>query len=138
MREFIIVFNTLLPIVKRALSPVVDVLGNIPRSGPKPGLSDIEIITLSLTADTLGFDSENYLFDRLFKYKPLPKMIHRTVYNRRRRKLQYYIKLVQQLIAEAIVPSEQYHIVDSFPLPICRFARARRLRICKESFETAP
>ena len=47
-------------------------------------------------------------------------------------------KDIQQLMAEAIVPSEQYHIVDSFPLPICRFARARRLRICKESFETAP
>ncbi len=138
MREFRVVFDMLLPIVKRALSPTIDGLGNIPRPGPKPGLSDIEIITLSLTADTLSFDSENYLFDRLFKYKPLPKMIHRTVYNRRRRKLQNYIKLVQQLMAEAIVPTEQYHIVDSFPLPICRFARAKRLRICKEYFETAP
>jgi hypothetical protein len=138
MREFKVVFNTLLPIVKLTLNPIVDGLGNIPHSGPKPRLSDIEIITLSLTADTLAFDSENYLFDRLFKYKPLPKMIHRTVYNRRRRKLQNYIQLVQQLMAEAIVPAEQYHIVDSFPLPICRFARARRLRICKESFETAP
>jgi hypothetical protein len=138
MREFKVVFNTLLPIVKQILNPIADNLGNIPRSGPKPGLSDVEIIAISLTADTLCFDSENYLFDRLFKYKPLPKLIHRSVYNRRRRKLQKYIKLVQQIMAEAIVPSEQFHIIDSFPLPICRFARAKRIRICRESFETAP
>lgn len=138
MREFKVVFMTLLPIVKNILNPITDALGNVPRPGPKPGLSDIEIITISLTSDILFFDSENYLFDRLFKYKPLPKLIHRTVYNRRRRKLQKYLKLVQNIMAEAIVPNEQYHIIDSFPLPICRFARARRIRICQEAFETAP
>lgn len=138
MREFKMVFKTLLPIVKDILKPIVDELGNIPRSGPKPGLSDSEIIAISLTSDILFFDSENYLFDRLFKYKPLPTLVHRTVYNRRRRRLNRYIKLVQHIMAEAIVPSEQYHIIDSFPLPVCRFARAKRIRICREALETAP
>ena len=91
-----------------------------------------------MTADILFFDSENYLFDRLLKYKPLPKLIHRSTYNRRRRQLKKYIKIVQHFMAEAIVPSGQYHVVDSFPLPICQFARAKRIRICSESFDTAP
>ena len=42
------------------------------------------------------------------------------------------------MLGEAVVPAEQYHVVDSFPLPICRFIRAKRSKICKESFETAP
>ena len=41
-------------------------------------------------------------------------------------------------MASAIVPNEQYHVVDSFPSLICRFTRARRTKICKESFETLP
>lgn len=138
MREFQHVFNCILPIVKKILRPLITDLDNIPRRGPKPILSDVQIIALSMTADILFFDSENYLFDRLLKYKPLPKLIHRSTYNRRRRQLKKYIKIVQHFMAEAIVPSEQYHVVDSFPLPICQFARAKRIRICSESFDTAP
>ena len=138
MREFKNVYNMILPIVKNILSPLVDSQNNIPRRGPKPVLSDIQIIAISLTADTLFYDSESYLFAKLKKYKPLPNLIDRSSYNRRRRHLSRYLEFVQQMMAEAIVPYEQYHIVDSFPLPICRFARAKRLRICKENYETAP
>lgn len=138
MREFKDVYKVILPIVKKILSPLLDKKGNIPKRGPKPVLSDVELIAISLTSDVLFFDSENYLFSKLKKYKPLPHLIDRTVYNRRRRKLLKYIEIVQQIMADAIVPAEQYHVVDSFPLPVCRFARAKRSKICKESFDTAP
>ena len=138
MREFKEIYKRILPIVKEILSPLLDSRNNIPRRGPKPLLSDVEIIAISLTSDVLFFDSENYLFSKLKKYRPIANLIDRSSYNRRRRKLLKYIELVQQMLAEAVVPAEQYHVVDSFPLPICRFVRAKRSKICKESFETAP
>jgi len=138
MREFKEIYKRILPIVKEILSPLLDSRNNIPRRGPKPLLSDVEIIAISLTSDVLFFDSENYLFSKLKKYRPIANLINRSSYNRRRRKLLKYIELVQQMLAEAVVPAEQYHVVDSFPLPICRFVRAKRSKICKESFETAP
>ena len=33
---------------------------------------------------------------------------------------------------------EDYFIVDSMPLEICKFARHKRIKICKNEFETAP
>jgi hypothetical protein len=51
----------------------------------KPKMSDLELISLSLTSEFMGIDSENDLF------KKLPDAIYikieRSVYNRRRRKL---------------------------------------------------
>jgi len=138
MREFLDVYKMILPIVKKMLSPLLDDFNNIPRRGPKPILSDVQLISISLTADVLFFDSENYLFSKLKKYKPIPNMIDRSAYNRRRRKLLKYIEFVQCTMAEAIIPGEQYHVIDSFPLPICRFSRAKRSKICRESFETLP
>jgi hypothetical protein len=138
MREFKDIYTVILPIVKKILSPLLDDRDNIPRRGPKPVLSDVQLIAISLTSDVLFFDSENYLFTKLKKYQPITNLVHRTVYNRRRRKLSKYIEIVQHMMAEAIVPAEHYHVVDSFPLPVCRFARANRSKICKESFDTAP
>ena len=39
--------------------------GNYPRRGSVPKFSDIEVIALSLTAECLGIDSENFLFSKL-------------------------------------------------------------------------
>ncbi|MEG2491295.1 MAG: IS982 family transposase, partial [Alistipes sp.] len=41
---------------------MVNSQGNIPRCGVVPKFSDLEVIALSLTAETLSIDSENYLF----------------------------------------------------------------------------
>lgn len=51
----------------------------------QPKLSDLELISLSLTAEFMGIDSENDLFRKL--PKPINTRIERSVYNRRRRKL---------------------------------------------------
>ena len=41
--------------------------GNYLRRGIVPKFSDREVIALSLTAECLGIDSENYLFSKLNK-----------------------------------------------------------------------
>ena len=41
-------------------------------------------------------------------------------------------------MAEQLVPYEDYFIVDSMPLEICKPSRSQRVKICKEDFLTAP
>lgn len=40
-------------------------------------------------------------------------------------------------IASRFLEFEDYYIVDSMPLPMCKFARHSRIKICKNEFETS-
>lgn len=55
------------------------------RQNRKPKLKDIELIAMNLTAEYMSIDSEC----QLFRFLPptLKKLIERSVYNRRKRKL---------------------------------------------------
>ena len=102
----------------------------------KPKMSDLELVSLSLTAEYMGIDSEYELFRRL--PKSLSSIIECSVYNKRRRKLFLFIETVRSKISKEIISDEEYHIVDSMPLEICKMSRKNRLKICRESFETSP
>ena len=52
--------------------------------------------------------------------------------------MRLYFHTVLEYLSEKISPGQDAFIVDSFPIEICRFARAKRVRICKENFDTAP
>lgn len=103
-------------------------------------MSDLEVISLSITAEVLGIGSENLLFSILktdYKSK-FPHLIHRTNYNRRRRKLQPYISQVAQRIGQLIDPQPSLYILDSIPLPICQPIRIPRCKINKNDSECLP
>jgi hypothetical protein len=101
-----------------------------------PKLTDKQLIALALAAESLGIDSERYLFKQL--PLTLPSQIDRSVFNRRRRQLMFKIEHFRQRIASVLVPSEGYYFVDSMPLEICKFGRAKRARICQDADGTAP
>ena len=65
-----------------------------------------------------------------------PNLIDRSCYNKRRRKLAHFIRMLQQRTAEGIAPDQALHIIDSLPLPIRQFARAKRSKLCRETYET--
>ncbi len=65
-------------------------------------------------------------------------MIERSVYNRRKRKLFPFIERIREKISHTIISDEEYHIIDSMPLEICKLSRKNRLKICKENFDTSP
>jgi len=140
MRELENIFERLLPVIESALRLCTDDQGNIPKVGNNPKFSDTKVITLSLAAEFLSIDSENRLFSFLKEssFFKIQKIIDRSCYNRRKKQLVYYYKTVLDFLAEKIAPAEDVFIVDSFPIQICRFARAKRLKICKENFDTAP
>lgn len=48
-----------LEICKRFSNKLVNEQGNIPRRGPIPKFSDLEVVALSLTAEAESIDSEN-------------------------------------------------------------------------------
>jgi len=140
MRKLENIFERLLPVIEKALQFHTNDKGNIPKIGKNPKFSDSKVISLSLAAEFMSIDSENRLFELIkdsifFKSHNL---IERSVFNRRKRNLHYYFKTVLDFLAEQISPGEDVFIVDSFPIQICRFARAKRLKICKENYDTAP
>ena len=101
-----------------------------------PKLSDIELIALVLTAEYLSIDSEYQLF-RMMPENIFMK-IERSVFNRRKRKLFDMIEMIRNKLADELVPFENFMIVDSMPLEVCKLSRATRSKICSENYETAP
>jgi predicted SPOUT superfamily RNA methylase MTH1 len=133
-------FDRVLPIIQELLKDEVDNAGNVPKPGPKPKFSDVEIITLCLVSDSLLIDSENYLFKKLHREytSVFPNLVERSVYNKRRRFLIPLMNKVRQRLVHQLVPYEDTFVLDSMPIEICKFARAGRVKICKEREETAP
>ncbi len=56
-------FVKILEICKQFSENLVNESGNVPRRGPVPKSSDLEVVALSLTAETESIDSEKWLFD---------------------------------------------------------------------------
>ena len=56
-------FVKILEICKQFSENLVNESGNVPRRGPVPKFSDLEVVALSLTAETESIDSEKRLFD---------------------------------------------------------------------------
>lgn len=50
----------------------------------------------------------------------------------------FYLEEVRTKLAREFLEFEDYFIVDSMPLEICKFSRHNRIKICKSDFETAP
>ena len=86
-------------------------------------LSDSEIITISICGELAGIDSENAWFSFVKKnYRSLfPNLCSRSRFNRTRRALLQTTELLRQKMI-SVFP------IDSFPLAVCKFGRARYCR----------
>lgn len=97
----------------------------------KPKLSDIEMISIIILAEYKSIDSEHQLFREL-KDTELEAKIERSVYNRRKRKLFPFMEEIRLKMAEKFNEFENYFVVDSMPLEVCKLSRSGRSKICKE------
>lgn len=140
MRNFIANFVRILGICKEFASNRVNELGNIPRCGVVPQFSDLEVIALSITAESFGFDSENYLFHRLHKEckQDLPHLISRRQFNARRKKLCRFTEEIRRDIANHIDGGEDVFCIDSKPIRVCRNIRANRCTMGSDNIEAMP
>ncbi|WP_159638865.1 IS982 family transposase [Sphingobacterium composti Ten et al. 2007 non Yoo et al. 2007] len=99
-------------------------------------LKGLEVVSLVLTAEFMGIDSENYLFKQL--PASIYKKIERSDYNRRKRKLCAAINDIRLKLAQKFNQFEECFIVDSMPLEVCKIARSSRSKICKEQDYCTP
>jgi hypothetical protein len=105
--------------------------------GRKYKMTDLEVVALSLTAEFMSIDSENALFKQVTTSE-ISNLIERSQFNKRRRKLFLFSEEIRTRLASFFLDFEDYFIVDSMPLEICKFSRHNRVKICKDEFETAP
>ncbi len=86
MYNFAAKFAKILETCKKFSTNLVNDFGNAPRRGVIPKFSDLEVIALSMTAESESIDSENRLFELLKSCKSdFPSLISRRQYNDRRK-----------------------------------------------------
>ncbi len=98
-------------------------------------MSDSEIITLSICSEIIGIDSENawYSFVKRNYCHLFPNLCFRTRFNRTRRNLLQVTERLRQNLPFAFpIPQSRYFVIDSFPLPVCKFGRAHFCRSFRE------
>lgn len=140
MRSFIANFVRILGICKEFAGNHVNGLGNIPCCGVVPKFTDLEVIALSITAESFGFDSENYLFHRLHHEckNDLPYLISRSQFNTRRKKLCRFTEDIRRDIANHIDEGEDVFCIDSKPIKVCRKKRANLCTMGADNVDSMP
>lgn len=90
-------------------------------------LSDSEIISISIVGEAITVDSEKAWFNFVKKnFKDLfPNICDRTRFNRTKRNLYSVIREIQKYFSKMpIFANDSIRIIDSMPIPVCKFARA--------------
>ena len=133
-------FIKILDVLKDIIGDEINEKGNYLRRGSVPKFSDIEVIALSLTAECLSIDSENYLFSKLNNeyLGNFKNLISRRQYNDRRKLLFEKTEHVRKSMAERINEQADIFAIDSMPLEICRISREKRNKMGKESQYHSP
>lgn len=100
------------------------------RRGPRPTLRDREVLTIEVVGEFLGIDTESNIFTHFCRYYadwfPGLRRITRTTFTRQSANLWKIKQELWQVLIEKIPHDPYLSIVDSFPVPVCRFARAPR------------
>lgn len=99
--------------------------------GPRPRLSDSEVITLSLFCDTFfqGKEELALSFVRQHYLALFPGLLGESRFNRRRRALARVIEEIRRrLSAELIAPTDRLRLVDTAPILVCTYMRGNRCR----------
>lgn len=90
-------------------------------------LSDSEIISISIVGEAITVDSEKAWFNFVKKnFKDLfPNICDRTRFNRTKRNLYSVIREIQKYFSKMpMFANDSIRIIDSMPIPVCKFARA--------------
>ena len=96
------------------------------RPGRNPDCPDSDILAIGWLLEYIGADSEHAGYKRLkVELQTLfPCLPERSRFNRRRRNLSVASEVLRQAL-RTYLPKTDVFIVDSFPMPICDFKRAK-------------
>jgi hypothetical protein len=100
--------------------------------GPRPQMADSEVLTIEIVGEHLGLDRERALLDYFRRhwshYFPALRKVHRTTFTRQAANLWKVKEELWQQLLEQTGCDPRWALVDSFPVAVCRFARAPRCR----------
>lgn len=106
------------------------------KRGPQPTLRDSEVLTIEVVGEFLGLDTESNIFTHFCRYYadwfPGLRQITRTTFTRQAANLWKVKQELWQMLAQHIPHDPYLSIIDSFPVPVCRFARATYSRSFRE------
>ena len=101
--------------------------------GPMPILADREVLTIEVVGEFLGLDQNTALYNHFRRYHadlfPALPTVHRTTFTRQAANLWRIKEQIWQLVLAQVPHDPVVSLVDSFPVPVCRFARAYRCRL---------
>jgi hypothetical protein len=105
------------------------------RRGPQPTLRDSEVLTIEVVGEFLGLETDSSIFAYFRRHYadwfPGLRKINRTTFVRQAANLWKIKQQLWQALVQQIPHDPYFSIVDSFPVPVCRFARAYRCNLFK-------
>ncbi len=100
--------------------------------GPSPELADSEVLTMEIVGEFLGIDTEKGLYAYFRRYYaewfPALGEVHRTTFCRQAANLWAVKQTLWKHLLGRVRFDPEVSLIDSFPVPVCRFARAYRCR----------
>ena len=100
--------------------------------GPQPVLTDSEVLTMEVVGEYLGLEQDSALFAYFRRHYahffPALHRLHRTTFVRQAANLWRLKERLWQHVLAQVPHDPTFAIIDSFPLPVCQFARAYRCR----------
>lgn len=102
------------------------------RRGPAPKLSDSEVLTIEIIGEFLGIDTDSGLYAYFGRHYsgwfPALLEVHRTTFARQAANLWVVKEKLWKNLLDLMYFDPKISLIDSFPVPTCRFARAYRCR----------
>ena len=99
----------------------------------------MEVLSLSITSESLGIACETYSFSILKEYKEnFLNLISRRQYNDRRKYTRNLCETIRKRMAGNVDGGDNYFCIDSKPIEVCRVVKGKRCAIGKLDYRKAP
>jgi len=106
------------------------------KRGPQATLADSEVLTIEIVGAFLGIETDKGTFLHFRRHYgewfPALRTVHRTTYVRQSANLWAVKAMLWHALLKCIEFAPADSIIDSMPVPMCRFARAYRCRRLQE------
>ena len=113
------------------------------RAGPRPKLDDAEVITMEIVGEYLGLDEDKaappgprrfatriaYFREHYAHFFPGLRKVDRTTFVRQGANLWRVKERIWRAVLDRVDDDPGFAMVDSLPMPVVRFARAKRTRM---------
>jgi len=106
----------------------------IKRRGFAPSLRESEVLTMEVVAEFLGIDADKDIWKYFHRHwlELFPNLKSRCALIRQAANCWQYKELLQQKLAQHLGAfSDQLHLIDGLPIPLCGFSRAPKCRSFK-------